>query len=145
MKHHLGHLRRRSPAGSTPDRRRRRLFPLLGTVLIAISLATVVTAGPAAAADNALSFEGGGTTKTFGSNAAVRIDGRLAYEEDCPEDGFEDFVYPATDVYVISGGVSAGMELEDATGILPNTIVSTTSVFIEELIAVTAPSGKLGS
>lgn len=61
-------------------------------------LANVVSADPAVAAENAIDFGGGAASATFGPNAMVRIDGRLVYVDDCPDDGFDDFVHPASDV-----------------------------------------------
>lgn len=73
----------------------------------------------------------------------MRIDGRLVYEDECSEGGFDDFVYPATDVYLVDrSGAAPGGKLTDASGV-PNTIVATTSLFIEEVIAVTSPGGSL--
>lgn len=104
----------------------------------------VLLPSPAAATGvDALSF-GENPTATVGANAVVRIDGRLTYETRCSDKGFPDFVYPATDIYVVSAAPTAGARLADASGGPPNTIISTASLFIGEIIAITSPTGALG-
>jgi alpha-tubulin suppressor-like RCC1 family protein len=115
------------------------------TAVIAATVAggLVLPPAPAAAAGaDALSF-GENPTATVGANAVVRIDGRLTYETRCSDNGVPDFVYPATDVYVVSAAPAAGAKLEDAAGGPPNTIISTASLFIGEIIAITSPTGSL--
>jgi hypothetical protein len=95
-----------------------------------------------ASAADAISFGEQGQSATFGANAIVRIDGSITYDSNCPESGIDDFFYPATDVYIVPTGGGSG-ELQDAGGGRPNTIVSGASMFVDEVIAVTAPAGQL--
>jgi alpha-tubulin suppressor-like RCC1 family protein len=108
------------------------------------ALAAVIAAGcftaQALAADT-LSFGESGPTATFGMNAVVRIDGTISYRNDCPKPGINDFFYPATDVYIVGHGASTGT-LQDVNE-RPNTIVSGASMFSDEIIAMTGPSGFL--
>lgn len=107
----------------------------------ALGATTLFPPAPASAVGaDALSFSDG--SGAFGANAVVRIDGRLTYETRCPA-GINDFVYPATDVYVTAAEPAAGARLEDAGNGPPNTIISTASVFIDEVIAITGPTGSL--
>lgn len=127
--------------------RRRRGLPRLPALVLAAAATAlglpVVTASPAAAAGaDALSF-GEEASATVGANAVVRIDGRLTYETRCAAPGFPDFVYPATDVYLVTEAPAAGATLTDAAGGPPNTIIATASMFIGEIIAITSPSGSL--
>lgn len=120
-------------------RSRSALASFMATALVAATAATLTMASPAGAAENRIDFGGGATGTTVGAGAVVRIDGRLVFETECPEEGYPDFVYPATDVYVVdAGSVSEGGRLQDASG-WPNTIVATTTIFIEEIIAITSP------
>src|SRR5204863_3819514 len=82
------------------------------------------------------------TRATFGANDIVRIDGSITYASDCPKPGINDFFYPATDVYLVPAGTE-GQGLTDAGGGRPNTIVSGASLFVDEIIGLTAPGGKL--
>jgi alpha-tubulin suppressor-like RCC1 family protein len=124
--------------------------PTLSRALIAVLLLSAVLAAQVAvpldaraAGADALDFGGGATSATFGANAVVRIDGRLTYETRCPG-GIPDWFYPATDVYLVSGTPAPGTTLTDAGGGPPNTIVSTQSMFLGEILAITAPTGSLG-
>src|SRR5215208_3013689 len=108
--------------------------------LAAVLLAAAFT-GQARAADT-LSFGDRGTQATFGANEIVRIDGSITYDGNCPKPGINDFFYAASDVYLVPAG-SVGGELQDAGGGRPNTIVASTTTFLEEVIAVTAPAGHL--
>jgi alpha-tubulin suppressor-like RCC1 family protein len=83
-----------------------------------------------------------GSSAAFAENAIVRIDGSITYQNRCPLPGINDFFYPATDVYIVKAGAGTGT-LHDAGGGRPNTIVATSSAFVEEVIAMTAPAGKL--
>jgi alpha-tubulin suppressor-like RCC1 family protein len=114
---------------------------LLLSALLAGQVAVPLDARAAGA--DALDFGGGATSATFGANAVVRIDGRLTYETRCPG-GIPDWFYPATDVYLVSGTPAPGATLTDAGGGPPNTIVSTQSMFLGEILAITAPTGSLG-
>jgi alpha-tubulin suppressor-like RCC1 family protein len=113
-----------------------RTIATLAVVLVAATLAA-----DARAADT-ISFGDQGATGTFGANATVQIDGSITYDVNCPKPGIDDFFYAATDVYLVPAG-SAGGELHDAGGGRPNTIVATTSMFLDEVIAVTEPAGSL--
>ena len=93
-------------------------------------------------ADDSISFGDQGPTATFAANEIVRVDGRITAHNDCPKPGINDFFYPATDVYLVPAGTAFGA-LHDASGGRPNTIVSTTSAFLDEVIAMTAPAGNL--
>ena len=76
-------------------------------------------------------------------------DGSITFNDHCTSDGeggVDDFVYPATDVYIVDAGADEdGAELKDVGGGSANTIVGTGSgAFLGELIAAVYPSGKLG-
>jgi hypothetical protein len=107
---------------------------------LAVALAAACFTAEAQAADS-ISFGDQGQTATFGANAIVRIDGTITYESHCPKPGINDFFYPATDVYIVPSGAGTGT-LHDACGGRPNTIVSSATVFTDELIALTAPGGQ---
>ena len=129
-----------------PKSNRIRAIAALIAVAIVAALFVALPAQPAGAAGfNSLSFADGSTSKTFGANGAVIIDGVLAYDDGCQFDqGVKDFFYPATDVYIVPTG-SAGGKLTDVGGENPNTIVAPTSgIFLDEVIAFTSPSGTLG-
>jgi hypothetical protein len=127
-----------------PPRRLRRLLTGLIAAAIVAPTAIALSPQPAAAAENFMMFRDGSTQKTFGPNGMILIDGTLEYDDDCRGGGIKDFLYPATDVYIIPTGGSGG-RLVDAGGNNPNTIVGQASqVFIDELIGVTSPSGSLG-
>jgi alpha-tubulin suppressor-like RCC1 family protein len=109
--------------------------------------ALVVAAGAAlftaeAQAADTISFGDQGSSAAFAANAIVRIDGSITYRNDCPKPGISDWFYPATDVYIVPTGATGG-QLTDASGGRPNTIVATSSAFVEEVIAMTAPAGNL--
>jgi hypothetical protein len=102
------------------------------------------------AAASSLSFENGEAQITVGPNTAIYIDGTITYDAACTYAGegkITDFVYPATDVYVVTAGsASIGTTLEDVGGNGPNTVVALSSgLFAAELIAVVTPSGSLGA
>ncbi|TAK00821.1 MAG: PKD domain-containing protein, partial [Chloroflexota bacterium] len=81
--------------------------------------------------------EGGSAFKhVIGANQAVSIyAGKIDY--------LCDFLYPTADVYIVRGVPELGDELVDVSGV-PNTIQGATGgLFIEELIGVTVPSGRL--
>ena len=118
----------------------RRSWIRLVCVLAAVCAAVVLPA--AALAADSLSFAYGETKATFGANDIVGIDGAITYASDCPKPGINDFFYPATDVYLVPAG-SEGGELHDVGGGRPNTIVSGASFFVDEVIGLTAPGGKL--
>src|SRR4051794_19550080 len=110
---------------------------------LAVALAAAGFTAQAQAADS-ISFGDEGTKATFGANAIVRVDGTITYRDDCPVPGVKDFFYPATDVYIVPAGTGTGTgKLHDVDGDRPNTIVSGASLFTDEVIAMTAPAGKL--
>src|SRR5262245_54319904 len=116
--------------------RKLRALVALGAVLVAAVLAAEARAG------DMISFGEQGATATFGANEMVKIDGAIRYAADCPDGGIDDFFYAATDVYLVPAGSGAG-ELHDVGGGRPNTIVAGASVFLDEVIAVSAPGGNL--
>ena len=119
---------------------------IAGGIAVGLVLALIpVTA--ANADENQLILPGGGASVALGPNAVLRVDGRLQYVTECSEGGIGDFVYPASDVYIVEGDPSAGaaidVPLEDVTG-TPSTIVQGGSAFVEQIIAITGPTGMLG-
>lgn len=126
---------------------------VLGTTLATALAAGLLVASPttAQASGNSLYFPNGSDHASFGANGVVMIDGSITFDDDClgwggTRKGTDDFVYPATDVYIVeAGSASDGSGLTDAAGEGPNTIVGTGSgAFIGELIAVATPTGLLG-
>ncbi len=120
-----------------------------GTLLAGL-VALVPSAADASASDS-MTFGAGRESISAGANAMIMIDGSIRYENNCrrvaARNTFEeDWIYPATDVYIVpTGSILYGQELKDAGGEGPNTIVGTGSgAFLGELIAVTTPSGTLG-
>jgi hypothetical protein len=113
------------------------------------AIASTVPASPASADDNALILPGGEASVILGPNAVLRVDGRLRSFRNCTSPGINDFVYPATDVYVVESTFDPLTSpelfpvLEDVTG-TPSTIVQGGSAFAEQIIAITGPSGTLG-
>lgn len=129
---------------SSPSRRPR--LPGLLAVLFAASLLPGTVTPATATGQNALWFgPGQDPTASFGANDIIRIDGTITFEDDCPEGGIDDWVYPATDVYIVAAGSvgGAGTELTDAGGFRANTIVAGASVFTDEPIGVTPPTGDI--
>ena len=133
-----------------PRRATRRGYGLLAGLLTAALGAGLLVVAPTAAhaADNSLQLPGGNEWVELGANAALFIDGSIAFNDHCTSDGeggVDDFVYPATDVYIVPAGADEdGAQLVDAAG-SANTIVGTGSgAFLGELIAAVYPSGKLG-
>ncbi|MBN9176728.1 MAG: hypothetical protein J0I43_05100 [Microbacterium sp.] len=125
---------------------RRFTMRLAATAATAAVLLTagVVTAAPAAASDDALTLPGGGAEVTLGANAVLRIDGRLQFWTRCAhEDGIRDWGYAASDLYLTVAAPAAGSPLVDASG-SPTTVVQPGSAFIEQILAITQPSGSLG-
>lgn len=139
----LGGMHETSP---TPARRVA-VVTLLVVALLGGLLALPAT--PAAAATSTprgqiLEWGNGSPFISVGANSALMISlGRVAFVNDCPS-GFNDFVYPQADIYVVpAGSVSDGAALEDVSG-TPNTTAPSGSVFIDELIGYTTPSGSIG-
>ena len=123
------------------------LMVTLAAALIATLVVVVVAPNRSAqAAQNQLWFNGdeGTGSVTLGPNEVLRIDGRLTYSNSCDARGVNDFVYPATDIYVMPAWYTPaeGAPLQDVMD-SPNTIVSGLSVFIDEIVGITAPSGTL--
>lgn len=137
------------PATAPPRQRRRgravlAAIALVATVVPAVGLAL---ASPASAAfSTTMTFSNGRDDITVGPNSGVYIDGTLDYDDACTGEGVtQDFLYPATDVYIVPTGGVAG-KLTDAAGNGPNTIVATaTGLYIGEPIAFTSPGGTLGA
>lgn len=129
-------------------RRYSRQMMVLLAVVAAVGSTAGLSAGSVKADDNALILPGGGTSVTLGPNAVLRVDGRLRYFTNC-DGGINDFVYPATDVYIVDAADNPAdsptlfPELEDVTG-TPSTILQAGGTFVEQIIAITGPSGMLG-
>ncbi|HEX3003968.1 MAG TPA: hypothetical protein VHO27_07140, partial [Angustibacter sp.] len=133
------------PPRAPRARLRRRVAPVVAAALAAGALSLV--APPSAfAGGNSMYFADGSDHHSYGGNGVVRIDGSITFDDACGPGGVDDFVYPATDVYLIQAGATVdGATLSDAGGDSPNTIIGTGSgAFLDELIAVTTPSGSLG-
>ncbi len=133
------------PPRAPRARLRRRLVPVL-TVALAAGTASLVAPPSAFAGGNSMYFSDGSDHHSYGGNGVVRIDGSITFDDACAPGGVDDFVYPATDVYIVQAGSAVdGASLSDAGGNEPNTIIGTGSgAFLDELIAVTTPSGSLG-
>lgn len=112
--------------------------------LVVFVAAFAVGVNPASANDDVLTLPGGEATVTLGPNAVLRIDGKLSYNNSCDDDGVNDFAYAASDIYLSATAPTAGADLEDVSG-TPSTIVQSSSMFIDQLIAITAPSGTTGA
>lgn len=140
MPHH-----RLTRAPRTQRRRRRRVVSVVAVSIMA-GTAGLLAAPAAFAGGNSLYLANGSDHMSYGANGMVLIDGSITFDDTCGPGGVDDFVYPATDVYIVqAGSASAGAALTDAGGEGPNTIVGTGSgAFLGELIAVTTPSGALG-
>jgi alpha-tubulin suppressor-like RCC1 family protein len=122
----------------------------LAAAVFASSLAPLVASTTTHASGGALWFANGEGQITVGPNSAIYIDGAMTYDAACAdayEGAITDFVYPATDVYIVPTGTAGmGSHLQDVGGDSPNTIVATSSgPFFDELIAVTTPSGSLAA
>jgi PKD repeat protein len=120
----------------------RRLLCFL-TCLAPVLVVTLISAHPAFASHQFLWWDETGdvTFKTFNSNSPIIIrQGQMEFVNLCEIDGVNDYLWPATDVYIMpSEDIPVGTELEDVSGV-PNTIVSSTSfgMFIDEPIGSTA-------
>lgn len=112
---------------------------------VVATTALVAVAPPAHASDDSMTFSvGGGDHVSLAANGTIMIDGSLAFDNEC-RTGIRDFVYPATDVYLVESGTTApGAKLVDAGGGRPNTIVAPGTMFLGEVIGFTVPSGKIG-
>ncbi len=129
-----------------------RALTTLSTVsAVAATSAVVGLASPAQASSNSFQFSVGGSQHmSFSANGTIMIDGSLAFDNDCRDakgvaKGIRDFVYPASDVYIVTAGSAGlGAKLTDAGGGRPNTIVAPGTMFLGEVIGFTYPSGKIG-
>lgn len=117
----------------------------LGVAVVSVLVGgSVVVASPAWASDDALTLPGGESTVTLGANAVLRIDGRLQFDTHCSgENAVNDWGYAASDVYLTAGAPTAGATLEDVSG-FPSTIIQPGSTFIDQIVAITQPSGTTG-
>jgi alpha-tubulin suppressor-like RCC1 family protein len=122
----------------------RRLAASLAMIVGICSFLALSPPSAHASGRDSLQFGENGPIATFGANAVIAIDGSITFNDDCPKGGIDDFVFPATDVYVVQPGTGHDSKLEDVGG-RPNTIVSNATLFTDETIAVTAPSGHLGN
>jgi hypothetical protein len=84
---------------------------LAGVVTIALAVAGIVVAAPAAASGNSLDWGDGTAQRTFGASDSVTIDlGTLVFDNACPPPAdpdmaaVQDFVYPISDVYIVPAG-----------------------------------------
>src|SRR3954452_24309857 len=88
------------------------------SALLATS-ALVAVAGPAEASSNTFQFSVGGSQHmSLAANGTIMIDGSLAFDNECRDakgvaKGIRDFVYPASDVYIVNAGATLGDELTD--------------------------------
>lgn len=131
-------------------RHRRRPAPRAVAALVTAALTSgllVGLPGQALAAQNSVDFPSNADYFTLGANGTLVINGTIAYDDHCQSDGeggVDDFVYPATDVYLVPAGSAVdGATLHDVND-QPNTIVGTGSgAFSGELIGVAPPTGKL--
>lgn len=123
---------------------------LVRAVVVAALAATTVIlpAGPALADEDSIRFTSGEAHATLGPSQVLRVDGRIRYFNNCSAPanggGIDDFVYPAADIYVINSDFdpSDGDNLVDETG-TPTTIVQAGGTFVDEILAITQPSGSL--
>jgi alpha-tubulin suppressor-like RCC1 family protein len=122
----------------------RRLAASLAMIVGICSCLALTPPSAHASGRDSLQFGENGPIATFGANAVIGIDGSITFNDDCPKGGIDDFVFPVTDVYVVHPGTGHDNELVDVGG-RPNTIVSNATLFTDETIAVTAPSGHLGN
>src|SRR5262245_50396029 len=105
---------------------------LSALVASALMLGAVpITTHAATPPDNLIDFGNGEFQRAAGANDAIYIDGLIPYDDHClRKPSIQDFLYPATDVYIVAAGsASGGANLTDVNG-TPNTIVATsTGVF----------------
>jgi len=108
------------------------------TAIVFICMATVAKSQ----STSALLWPNGSNFTTFGPNEAVTIDhGQIKFINACPS-GFNDFIFPFADIYIIPPGVSIsiGTSLSDVSG-APNTVEAASGgVFVSEIIGFTQPS-----
>ncbi len=119
---------------------------MIGALIVSVLVMTPVI--PAHADEDSIRFSTGEGHATLGPNEVVRIDGRLRYFNNCSAaanaGGVDDFVYPAADIYVIDAKdePADGDPLTDVAG-TPTTIVQAGGTFVDEILAITQPSGSL--
>jgi PKD repeat protein len=121
----------------------KRLYIFLLSCLATTFMITLGSAQPALASHQFLWWDelGDVTFARFGSNSEIVIrQGQMEFVNLCEIGGVNDYLWPATDVYIMpSGEFPVRTELEDVSGV-PNTIISPTSfgMFIDESIGSTA-------
>ncbi|MCO6491481.1 MAG: thrombospondin type 3 repeat-containing protein [Phaeodactylibacter sp.] len=118
---------------------KRNIYTLLTIILLAGVSTTVNT--------QILLWPDGLEFTTFGPNEAITIDiGVMRNIQFCGPDGFDDIISPYTDIYIVpSGSVSLGDELEDISGVSPNTVLapSPSGVFVSETIGFVTIDGAI--
>ena len=110
-------------------------------VLVALAATLVVVAQGASPASAGFVIT---ERSLYGRNEAVIVDiGAATFTTGC-EQGADDFLYAAADLYVVRSGSPVGGALTDVSG-APNTVFGTTGGgFFGELIGYTKPAGSLG-
>jgi hypothetical protein len=91
---------------------------------------------------------GGPVKGTYGPNEVIYFSGTNRFINACRDPlGINDFVYPATDVYVIVGSAQPGdgAILKDAGGSASTVIEIGAAGFQDEILSITVPGGKLGA
>ena len=126
----------------------------LGCALLALAVAAslVLSAQPArpvrAGHQSLIWNDAGDAFASFGAGAQIIIrQGTIEFLNTCPEGGVNDVFGAFADIYVVpSGSVAAGDPLRDVSG-APNVVGPAASggLFVDELIALTAPAGTLGA
>lgn len=125
-------------------------IPLLVSVLLVLCflpMMTVTTVAESQQTLGVLLWPNGESFTSFGGNEIAQIDlGIISFVDDCDEDngGINDFLYPFASVYVVpSGSVVVGGTLNDVSG-APNVVMgSSGGLFINEIVAATAPGGNM--
>ncbi|MCB8943208.1 MAG: hypothetical protein H6658_05590 [Ardenticatenaceae bacterium] len=124
-------------------------IPLLVALLGVFCFAPMMTATAVVEAPETgvLLWPNGESFTEFGGNEIAQIDlGIISFVDDCDEDngGINDFIYPFASVYVVpSGSVAVGGTLNDVLG-APNVVMgSSGGLFINEIVATTAPGGTV--
>ncbi len=124
----------------------RRIKAFRPAVAIALAITVLLATALPARASTFLSWDDfGNGVGEFGANESVYIGtGAIYYiHNECPEGGVDDFVYPAADIYVMRGTPAIGSKLYDISG-NPHTVLGMSSgAFVNALIGVTAPFGKI--
>ena len=110
-------------------------------VSAAICVVVACLFSPATAAAQSLWWsENGNSFTTFGPNGAVSIYQGQGVPGTC------DFIFPATDIYVVTASSLAnGAKLVDVNNAHNTVQLASGGLFIDEIIAFTAPGGNLGA